>query len=818
MPLTRRRRTESKVNDYVKPIFRRPKENSRAVKNERNVVKEEQVGATAAAQEQTEEKARFQKKRCAQTSEPRKRPRGERKKEMIHKNQEERRILPKQRKTAESGSSEPENLLSVRGTEKIYNCSVGEVRRGSIVLAVLSVRHYIQDRAYWFAVDGSQIDLSSMDADAYDITLCHNGERLKTRVCLHPRLNLLVQRGDIRRGSIIEITMWSRRLNEVRGMYAHQIIIVHECEVLHRPEDCARVEIPSTIEWTPSAGALEVAANVPLASSRKTYLGPDAFDALPVDSRWRNPSNLEYVTDPKSLRSLLDASMSISDVFANNLRRPFAGRILQKTAIAPWPKRSDTRQSMPLKFEFVIGNGRDVAHIVVWNSLCMKYYYHLQLGDIVYVDNYRIRRGEIHLNAASPQGTIRRLPRSSITLLPFGTIPQIGGGDPGDLYNQCILTTALDSWEDGEFFSLTGIVTYVSPLFRERGAYRSMDRENAFPGATVFPEDYFVFKKYRIILLRDGSEARDVCIRLYETSQRDQFDASCEPGAAVLLTALEKHEKYNSPLDGINISEICSTRWTAIYRLDNGSAAGKDQGEIGFRDGLPFVVRENPLARRIIQVLRWLQPSPGTKSTKLKQIFSLDQVQHSTFRYVDTLEQFAALYASPEQIENMRVEFERLKTVRANLFLRESQQVLVYGYLTCMKSLSKSDQECIEAASSAGLGGKVLSCVADEALCLGKLTALNQRSNSIYVIIPPGRPVFGSGIAKVYNKRTAFLGRFGGSLRGLIRGNGLSLLHDRPMACLLNLYRVDSSTDFALLEVAYEIALDVRATSADFLE
>jgi hypothetical protein len=814
MPLTRGRRSTLKTDDYVKPIFRRSLgSNVKAKKEERNV---------AVVFEGTRSKTRSKGKRSGQFLQQRNQRRRKNKSAFAVKSEdasedvEKNDVSTTQRSPSELENT-PEALLTAGGTEEFYSCAVGELRRGSVVLVVLAVRHYIQDRAYWFTVDGTCAELSTMDADAFDITFCHPGERMKTRVCLHPRLNFLVQRGALRRGSIVEVSNWSRRLNESRGIYAHQIVVVHECKVLRNTEDVIRLDIPSESNWTPSAGPLEIAANVPLASSRKAYLGPGAFDALPVDSRWRNLSDTECVSDTKSLRSLADLSTNISGAFANGLRRPIVGRILQKTAIAPWPRRCDLRQSLPLKFEFIIGDGRDTVRVVAWNSVCLRYYCHLHPGDIVCIDNYRIRGGEIHLNPTPHLGTVRKLTESCSGLFSFGPIWRIGGGASGELFHPCIPATDIDSWEDGTPFSLTGIVTYVSPLFRERETYRSTEREGALLSTAINSDDYFIFKKYRILLLRDGSEARDVFVRLYETSQRDEFDAACEPGAAILLTALEKREKYNSPLEGVVISEIRSTKWTAIYRLDSPNVT-KDPDNLGFSDGLPGMVRENPLVRRLMQALRFLVLSQNSQSKKLKQIFSLDRAQHCTFRYVDTLEAFASVCGGVEKVENMRVEFDRVKILQENLFLRESQQVLVYGYLTCKKSISKFEERWLEKAKSSELAGKFTADAADEDLVLGKLSNLNRRNDSIQILIPPGRPVFGPGIAKVYNKRTAFLGRFGSSLRSLIRENGLPILHERPTACLLNLYRVDSTTKYALLEVAYEMPIEARDATAELFE
>jgi hypothetical protein len=805
MPRKSGRFGDTKADDYVKPIFQRRQDEE--LQKSRAKPLQKAVENRTVQVEGSDSRDSRSKRQTGNRGNQRKRPREGTLKVANQKLAKSNTgQVSASSSLVQSGSSEPKErdpIFTTAGTEKLHECAPGEECRGSIVFLVLCVRHYIRDQAYWFTVNGTKDEIPEMDADAYDITVCNPVEQTKTRFCLHPHLNSIVQSGDLDRGSILEIRKWSVRFNELRGLYPPRVIVVYDCLVLRRPHEDFWIDVPLTCAWTTSSTPLETAANVPLASSRKSYLGPGAFDALPVDSRLRDPSNVERVEDPASIKSVTSAAVRIARALMGDVKRPIIGRVLRKTSLMPWPKKSDMRQSVPFKFEFEIGDGADSATVVVWNSLCSKYFYHIQLGDILIIENYRVRRGEIHLNASSPQGIIRKLSDNYEELLDFGPIAKLGGGRTGELYHPCILTSALDAWDDRSYFSLACIVTHVSPLYRERGTYRSAERTSA-PQILSASDDYYIFRKYRIILARDGSEARDVCIRLYETSQRDAFDAICVPGAAILLTSLEKRELYNAPFDGVSIMEVHSTRWTSMYLLDGVREQQKRTEGTSLPENIPKVILQDRLVRRILALARWIQSSEGKKSVKIRQTFALGRIQHSTFRYTDTLEQLAALYGGQEKIENLCIEFERLRAVQSEIFLRERREVLVYGYLSCFRSTSKPEKAQLEEAKALGLAGSSFATVYFDEIHIGHLRALNDNNSWIPVVITPGRTVFGSGIAKTYNKRTAFLGRFGASLRGSLREKGLAAIRNKPMACLLALYRAAPGCDFALLEVAYE--------------
>ncbi|KAK4536858.1 hypothetical protein CDCA_CDCA10G2883 [Cyanidium caldarium] len=722
------------------------------------------------------------------------------------------------RPSATGASKRQAARVTSRGTERLHEKASSSGPQYPVTLLVHAVHHYVQDRPYRIFLGDVNVDAAGLDADAFDVTLYHPEERLKTKVCLHPSLNSLVHRGELRRNATLRIIRWTRRYSENRGVNLHRVLLVRMCQVMAPPADVPPNAAPVELEWTPAADALEKAFGIPLASSRKMYVGPGALDALPVDPRWRSQSGADEV--PVSGLDQLDVTgdhFSLSQVRLRDPSGPFIGRILRKTSLWLWPKPNDIRQGMPIKFEMDIGDGRSAVRVVVWNAACRRFFDRLWPGDLLALLNVKVRGQELHVNASSPQGIVVRLEQDARIGKLFGPIRELGGDVCPALLHACVPLTDLDVLEDEALFAFAGVVTFVSPLYRERFVSLPGGEVANWVGEGDHASGFCFFRKYRIVLLRDGSEARDLRVRLYENSQRDAFDAACVPGAVVLLTELRKKHLCVSDFEGITSMEVSSTPWTTIYCLQTAaSAAGTDKDtSTAAAARIPFYVYDSAPVRRLLRLVAGTRQSDGVGVASAPNALNENAVQHSTFRVPDTLEQYARMQERPGALEGMRLEFDRLGAVADTLHLREARTVLVCGTMVDMSAATVQRLRNEMRAQLASECGRALFPVeAEEATAL-RLTSLNHRGKSIVVLVLPARDAFGSGVAQHYDAVAGVLAHFGAALRERLKGgDGLAALRECRVAALLTLVRTRPTEVMHLLHAAMPLS---EAASDPFL-
>ena len=279
-----------------------------------------------------------------------------------------------------------------------------------------------------------------------------------------------------------------------------------------------------------------------------------------ADRLWREPIRvrwMDYVTGElyhfeDEVPSLAEAVRLAGASMSNEAdgRTPVAvGRVLARSKLISY-SRPGVKHKTPFKYEMLICDSSCTVRVVVWNSKACESYSFVELGDVLRLEGFRVKRyqnmDELSVNESRPAGSLRilkdaqfddpilkdrleinlsaqvepslpeELPRVGVPRPSVGRDGEIVGESPESLSSTAELRGAVAERALARRH-IVGVVVYVGPRKRER----------AHGGH---------FSEYRMVTLwHPETPGALVVLHMYANSQPEVF-VGVRPGDPLLVT------------------------------------------------------------------------------------------------------------------------------------------------------------------------------------------------------------------------------------------------------------------------------------------
>lgn len=383
----------------------------------------------------------------------------------------------------------------------------------AVPVAVVALQRYLSEPN-----DGHQHPEQELDSYSYDVTITDGVWRAKC--FLHPSLNQLVHRNALRTGADIGIRRCCFVYNERRLGHGYICIEKLECSagtssVLPRTNSVS--SLPMLVRHGMER-SLVLQRDVPLQVSRKHYL-----------SLWNNddPEGDMWISGSASSDPVLDVSkVTLLTTLESSFRvswkaLPLLVKILHKSRLRYYGKFG-LKIDYPYQAYFEVADQSGTMSLVLWNELCPEYYQRMNVGTVLYLQNYTLKQS--YSNRSRPQMDHHRLknftsveiclnprnPAAAITVVsPKSVLPQWG---LPDVSYQFTTRSELEKLSNGSVCDVIGLVTFVGRVERVRSK------------GSKGPEKYWT---YRWVHAVDGTSERPFILELFSSSQPEIFNLIC---------------------------------------------------------------------------------------------------------------------------------------------------------------------------------------------------------------------------------------------------------------------------------------------------
>ncbi|XP_069747168.1 RPA-related protein RADX-like isoform X5 [Narcine bancroftii] len=347
----------------------------------------------------------------------------------------------------------------------------------------------------------------------YDVTLCGGvlTERAPLKCLLAPRLNRLVQRNDLRSGCRLRVAKLRMRVDGVR--------VLDEVEVLE-----ARSPPP----------LLRTARLLPCPLLRpSSHYMPLWEESDYYGEEWIGQTSSQEQSLLEGLRTITLKELVFA--YRGGLKlAPLLVRIMYKSKLRHYGKTAKNID-WPYLAHFEVGDSSGMTSMVLWNSLCPRFFRSLEVGTVIFVQQYAVKDAyqkrtqpfsyypdltiyneiEISLNASNPGVCIKVIPRKQVK----------HEWELPDVKYQFITRDRLDTVPDGYICDVIGLVTFVGRCERIKKAECG--------------DEFWV---RRFVEMVDETSAEPFILELYCTSQPEIYQR-LHPAEVNFITLHEFKEK-----------------------------------------------------------------------------------------------------------------------------------------------------------------------------------------------------------------------------------------------------------------------------------
>ncbi|KAM3869273.1 RPA-related protein RADX [Diretmus argenteus] len=412
--------------------------------------------------------------------------------------------------------------------ERLFSAQSLKLQPEDVVpVAVIALGRYLSEE---------QPDEQHPDVYSYDVTLTDGVWRAKC--FLHRSLNHLVHRNILRTGADVSITQCSFVYNERR--LGHGYVRIEEVKCGSKSSGVLRgvrdvQGLPLLLKHGMEIMALRT--DVPLQVTRKHYL-----------ALWNNddPEGTAWTPHAPAADAVLDVSKIslVSDLESYGTIRwrplPLLVRIIHKSRLRYYGKFGLTIE-FPYQAYFEVADQSGTMSLVLWNELCPEWYHRLNVGAVLYLQNYSLKQSypnrtrphmdhhrmrsfhsvEICLNARNPVSLVTVVPPKSV-------LPQ--WGLPGVAY-QFTPRSELENLANKSSCDLIGLVTFVGRVERVRcKANKGAER----------------YCTYRWVHAVDGTSNHPFILEMFSSSQPDIFN-QISPMTYLVCTQMRVCQVDGSP-------------------------------------------------------------------------------------------------------------------------------------------------------------------------------------------------------------------------------------------------------------------------------
>uniref|UniRef100_A0A8C8D1K7 RPA1 related single stranded DNA binding protein n=1 Tax=Oncorhynchus tshawytscha TaxID=74940 RepID=A0A8C8D1K7_ONCTS len=410
--------------------------------------------------------------------------------------------------------------------------------------------------------------------DSYSYDMIVTDGVWQAKCILDCSLNHLIHKNIIRSGIDINITQCSFVFNERRLGQGCVCIekIEHgskESNVLRKIKDLDSLPMISKDGF---GNIVALQSDSPLQVGRKHYL-----------SLWNNedPEGRLWVPDVPPSEVVLDES-SLGCMFRP---LPLIVRVIHKSRLRYYGK-PDLKIYYPYQAYFEVADQSGTMSLVLWNELCPEWYQRLNVGTVLYLQNYTLKQS--YQNRSRPHIDNHRMksfhsveiclnprnPTAVLTVVPAKSVPPQWGLP--EVSYQFAIRSELDSLASNSACDVIGLVTFVSRVERIKSK-----------GNT---EKYWT---YRWVHAVDGTSNIPFILEIFASSQPEIFNG-LYPMTYLVCTQMRKCQEQDS------LPYLTSSCETQIFTT-------------GYHKGQPYV--SDPRVKSFIQWTKTLKDSVMLKKT-----------------------------------------------------------------------------------------------------------------------------------------------------------------------------------------------------------
>uniref|UniRef100_UPI003AAD73EB RPA-related protein RADX n=1 Tax=Centroberyx gerrardi TaxID=166262 RepID=UPI003AAD73EB len=400
-----------------------------------------------------------------------------------------------------------------------------------VPVAVVALQRYLSEQT-----DGPQQQQQQLDSYSYDVTLTDGVWQAKC--FLDSSLNHLVHRNILRTGTDISITECSFVYNERRLGHGYICIEKVKCGsqssgILPSVNDVN--DLPMLIK--PGMESMALQSDVPLQVSRRHYL-PLWNNDDPEGNIWTSHAPTpDVVLDVSKITLLCDLESSCRNTWKP---LPLLVRIIHKSRLRYYGKFG-LKIDYPYQAYFEVADQSGTMSLVLWNELCPEFYQRLDVGTVLYLQNYSLKPS--YANRSHPQMDHHRMkifksveiclnprnPASVVTVVsPKNVLPQ--WGLPEVAY-QFTTRSELENLANNSACDVIGLVTFVGRVERVRSK------------GNKGPEKYW---SHRWIHAVDGTSNHPFILEIFSSSQPEIFNHVC-PMTYLVCTQMRVCQVEGSP-------------------------------------------------------------------------------------------------------------------------------------------------------------------------------------------------------------------------------------------------------------------------------
>ncbi|KAK1153336.1 RPA-related protein RADX isoform X2 [Acipenser oxyrinchus oxyrinchus] len=447
-------------------------------------------------------------------------------------------------------------------------------RDGSVVSSA-RYRRTCEEPLYLIALDRYKPDpaskyhfspVSAPPGFLYDATLS-DGD-CKVRVTLHPNLNPLVQNNALRCGSELYSVQFAVQFDEARLGGHRRTFQVLGLETGSPAFKRLRGLNLQSLPWFGRSDGDDETAVVPLLARRTCYLPLWDCEDYYGDA-WESPARRAESPAHHSESDADEEStqfVTLQQVKASFIKKskgklgPLTVRVLKKSRLCHFGKEDRTNEC-PYQADLEVADGSGAASVILWNSLCLRWYRCLDPGMVLQLLGYRVKESysrrlgegresqnqdqdqdqqhiEISLNSRNPAAIIRIVPERSV---------QRGWRLPSQTFS-FLTRAALASCPDGTVCDFIGLVRFVGRPERTRKKGGGGEE----------------FSVYRWLQLDDGTGDGPILLKLHSTSQPETH-ARLRPMFIVVCTNSQLASAGSNQGGPPSYQYLTSTRHSQVY-------------------------------------------------------------------------------------------------------------------------------------------------------------------------------------------------------------------------------------------------------------
>ncbi|CAH2315044.1 Hypothetical predicted protein [Pelobates cultripes] len=392
--------------------------------------------------------------------------------------------------------------------------------------------------------------------------------------------------------------------------------------------------------------------DIPLLGGRKHYL-PLWNNEDPYGGIWKEgkPAEEQLNVNVSKICSL----QHLENIWrCKTALPPLLVRIMHKSRLRFFGK-PDKKTDIPYQAYFEVADHSGMMSLVLWNSLCPEWFNTLQVGRIILIQQYAVKKSyskrtlptpgnlqvkrlpslEISLNARDPPASINIIKENLVK--PEWRLPSVK--------YQFVTRADLNDLPHNKVCDVIGLVNFVGRCERKR-----------------FSDDSEDFWLYRWIQIIDGTSDIPFLLEIFATSQPEIFE-KIHPLSYLVCTQMRVIRE--DPLDSPGAVFLTTSNESQVFIS-------------GHHKGQPYISD-----RKVRNFISWMKTQNEAEVKKKVMIGGYHPFPLTPATFTK--------YCNENKVESVLTSFGELRNVIEHLHYREHKRIAIHGVIVALRYVEYND-------------------------------------------------------------------------------------------------------------------------------